>query len=230
MTRAAWQEVVGEVAAACGTAGFDLVHPFNLADIALAELNELASRPGRLGILVGNTRLLWPRFTAAVRANPELARTEHPLDRYASELLSQVATRHSLRVIFAHVTEPVAFPIQRLAEQAGLASLSPSHLAVHARHGPWFGLRAVFIAEVDGPPPTPRPPSPCTGCSAPCVPALERALAVSGSPLAPAAIAAHAREWIAVRDACPVGRASRYGDAQLDYHYAPAARKLTQGS
>jgi hypothetical protein len=230
VTRAAWQEVVRGVAAACETAGFDLVHPFNLADCAVTELNELASRPGRLGILIGNTRRLWPRFMAAVRAEPELARAEHPLDRYVTERLSLVATRHHLRVIFGHVTEPAAFPIQRLAEQTGFASLSPSHLAVHPQHGPWFGLRAVLLGEMEGPPPGPRVAGPCAGCSAPCVPALERALAVSGSPLGSAAIAAHTREWIAVRDACPVGRASRYSDAQLDYHYAPAARKLIQGS
>jgi hypothetical protein len=28
------------------------------------------------------------------------------------------------------------------------------------------------------------------------------------------------RAWVAVRDACPVGRASRYGDEQIRYHYA----------
>jgi len=103
-------------------------------------------------------------------------------------------------------------------------------LAIHPQHGPWFGLRAVLVAAIEGPPSTPRPASPCASCSAPCVPALERALAVSGSPLSSAAITRHAAAWIAVRDACPIGRASRYSDAQLDYHYAPAARKLAQGS
>lgn len=27
------------------------------------------------------------------------------------------------------------------------------------------------------------------------------------------------RRWLAVRDACPVGRAHRYSDAQIAYHY-----------
>jgi cyanocobalamin reductase (cyanide-eliminating) / alkylcobalamin dealkylase len=28
------------------------------------------------------------------------------------------------------------------------------------------------------------------------------------------------RAWLAVRDACPVGREHRYGDDQIAYHYA----------
>jgi methylmalonic aciduria homocystinuria type C protein len=166
----------------------------------------------------------------AVGASEALAHATHPLDTYVSQHLSPLAAA-GVALIFAHVTEPAPFPIQRLAEQVGLAALSPSHLTVHPEHGPWIALRAVVLADVDGPPPAQgRPPSPCASCAAPCVPALERALAVSGRPLDIKTISLHANDWIAVRDACPIGRGSRYGEAQLDYHYSRANRKLSQGS
>lgn len=226
---------MSHVTLASASAGLDIVHPFDLA----AWKPELLGAPppfaaGKLGILIGNTRRLWPVFTAACRDTPGLAALPHPLDHYVTEQLTRVAaecTRRHAQLILAHVTAPRAFPIQRLAELTGLASLSPSHLAIHPVHGPWFALRAVLSFDVDGPgTPPPAPAHPCASCSAPCVPALERALAVSGSPLSSAAIAEHAREWIAVRDACPLGRASRYDDAQLSYHYAPSSFRLVQGS
>jgi hypothetical protein len=240
VTRAAWQQIVDRVESACEAAGLDLVYPFNLAACDFQglcrKLPLQAQSPLRhqaLGILVGNTRRLWPRFVAACQADPSLTAAAHPLDRYVVEQLSSIGLglTPAARVIFAHVTEPAAFPIQRLAEQIGFATLSPSQLAIHPEHGPWFALRAVMLIDVEGPPLRPRAaPSPCSGCSAPCLPALEHAVAVSGSPLDAAAIARQAPAWIAVRDACPIGRGSRYGKAQLAYHYAPAAAKLVQES
>jgi len=237
VTRGSWQEIVRGTRAGCEAAGLDLVHPFDLSGCDWRELSrhlpgEPWPRSSGLGILIGNTRRFWPRFVAACRSDHRLADAPHPLDRYVALRLSDVAAScpAPARLIFGHVTEPAAFPLARLADQVGLASLSPSHLAVHPEHGPWVALRAVLLVDVDGPPLTPRAPSPCAGCAAPCVPALAHAIAVSGEPLDSAAIAAHAREWIAVRDACPIGRASRYDDAQLSYHYAPARSKLFQGS
>jgi len=234
----AWQEIAHRVETGCAAAGLDLVHPFDLAECAWAELSRALpeARPARasgLAFLVGNTRRLWSPFIEACRTDARLAREPNPLDRYVEQQLTAVASALSMpsRLIFAHVTRPAPFPIQRLAEQVGLAWLSPSHLAVHPTHGPWLALRAVLLVDTEGPPRAGgRGVSPCRGCPAPCVPALERALAVSGTPLDAAAIAGHAQDWIAVRDACPVGRASRYGDAQLDYHYRPLPAKLVQGS
>jgi methylmalonic aciduria homocystinuria type C protein len=125
--------------------------------------------------------------------------------------------RHAL--YWAHQTSPRALPIQRLAELVGLASLSPSHLSIHPLYGPWFALRAVAVFDVDGPDePAPALTSPCVQCDKPCLPALERAL--------PLRVEEHAGAWIAVRDACPVGRASRYGEEQLRYHYTKDRKLL----
>jgi methylmalonic aciduria homocystinuria type C protein len=225
---------VSRIAPAAAHAGFDLVHPFGMAAASAAASHFDCARENALGVLIGNTARLWPIFTQACRDDRELAARPAPLDAYVTERLTQIAaeaTPGAAKLAFAHVTTPQPFPIQRVAEQAGLAALAPCHLVIHPVHGPWVALRALMVFDVDGPdgglPPLERP---CQGCRAPCVTALERALTVSGSPLTSAAIAAHARDWIAVRDACPVGRASRYSDAQLSYHYAPSNEKLIQGS
>jgi hypothetical protein len=49
---------------------------------------------------------------------------------------------------------------------------------------------------------------------------------LSGEQPSSAAVAQHAAAWIAVRDVCPVGRASRYGEIQLGYHYAPERSRI----
>lgn len=205
----------------------DLTHPFAVADynghVASDERLLDFGRPRALGLLIGNTRALWPRFSEAHRADPELAAASHPLDQYVvSSLAHAVSALMNRRHLsyFSHVTQPRALPIQRLAELVGFATLSPSHLAIHDLHGPWFALRAVVVVDLEGPREAPPAPHrPCRGCAAPCFAALERARAASGPVLDATSIARHAPDWIAVREVCPVGRASRYGDEQLRYHY-----------
>jgi methylmalonic aciduria homocystinuria type C protein len=237
VTQTPWSELAALFEVECRRSGLDLLHPFAVADynphVAVQQRLDDFGRSRALGLLVGNTRALWPRFDEARATAAELRLAAQPLDQYvvssvtgASSLLSE--RRH--RAYFSHVTEPHALPIQRLAELTGFAALSPSHLAIHALHGPWFALRAVVVVDIEGPGQglsTPR--RPCLGCPAPCVAALERACAVSGPVLDGSSIARHAADWIAVRDACPVGRASRYGDAQLRYHYG-IDRQRPQGS
>ena len=230
MSEPAWQSITTRVAAAATLAGFDLVQAFNLEhyNAAAPEGERLDDhvRPDALGILLGNTRQLWPVFTRAYAADAALQSAAQPLDSYVVTRLTAVlaeATDARVQLVFSHVTTPRAFPIQRLAEHVGLAALSPSHLVIHPVHGPWLALRAVVVVDVAGPTNAPPPlERPCAGCPAPCVPALEHALAVSGTPLSSAAVVAHADAWIAVRDACPIGRGSRYGEAQLAYHYGTA--------
>jgi methylmalonic aciduria homocystinuria type C protein len=234
----AWQSITACLATAAARAGFDIVHPFNVAHYnpaatATERLDDFGRRDA-LGVLFGNTRQLWPAFTRAYAADTALQSAAHPLDTYAvtrlTALLAEV-TNARAQLVFSHVTQPRAFPIQRLAERVGLAGVSPSHLVIHPLHGPWLALRAVAVIDIAGPlEAPPLPESPCVGCSAPCVPALERALAASGTPLSSASIAAHAHAWIAVRDACPVGRGSRYGDTQVAYHYGPAGSRILPDS
>jgi methylmalonic aciduria homocystinuria type C protein len=198
------------------------VRQYNLQAFGNERLFDFG-RSDALGILVGNTRRLWPVFKRALAADQALREDENPLDTYVAATLRELAPRalrRPFQLVFAHATAPKPFPIQRLAEAIDFAALSPCHLTVHAEHGPWLALRAVVLVDVEGPPPS-MPPlvSPCRGCSAPCVPALRRALERTPPPLSEEAIAEHAADWIAIRDACPVGHASRYEDEQLAYHY-----------
>lgn len=238
MSALAWQSITARVASTAAEAGLDIAQPFNVGhyNAGASDLERLddCGRADALGILIGNTRQLWPAFTRAYASDASLLSSPHPLDSYVVTRLTALlaaATQARTRLVFSHVTTPRAFPIQRLAERVGLAAISPSHLAIHLVHGPWLALRAVAVIDILGPEITTAATTrPCQDCSAPCVPALERALAVSPTPLSSAAIAAHSDAWIAVRDACPVGHGSRYGNAQLAYHYAPAPSRIVPES
>jgi methylmalonic aciduria homocystinuria type C protein len=220
-----WQSVTRLFAQECTKAGLDLVHPFGVGHYHAtggAPLPDFG-RSNALGILVGNTRALWPAFTHAFAGDEALAAEPNPLDAYVTAHLERAirlatSARHS--IVLAHSTVPRPFPIQRLAEHAGLAGLAPCHLAIHPEFGLWWALRAAVVVDRDGPAELPQPAArPCDGCSAPCVTALEQALAVTPAPLGRSSIRAHADAWIRVRTICPVAPAARYGDAQLRYHY-----------
>jgi methylmalonic aciduria homocystinuria type C protein len=237
VSTAPWQELVSRFAASCERAGLDLVKSFAAADYNQhakpAERIHDFDSPRSLAVLVGNTRAIWPAFADAYAASSLLATATDPLDLYVSSSIERAATHAGadrFRAHFSHVTSPQPLPIQRLAELVGFAALAPSHLAVHTEHGPWIALRAVVTFDIEGPTNLPQPAqSPCKDCPRPCVPALEQALARTGMSLDSQAVTAHAADWIAVRDACPVGRASRYGEEQLLYHYG-VERRLRQGS
>lgn len=215
-----------QVSAACAARGLDLagalrVGWYNQAVDAAYRLPDLG-RASALAVVVGNTRALWPRLAEALAQDPSLAAAPDPVDRYCEQ-----ATRAALAGIaqpwlvrFAHEQPPRRVAMQRLAHVAGLAYLTPSHLSVHPVHGPWIALRAVAVVDVDGPPgPPPELAAPCD-CAARCGPHLRAALGRARAQ-APGCeqVETDWRAWLAVRDACPVGRAHRYPDDQIRYHY-----------
>ncbi|HEU5077137.1 MAG TPA: hypothetical protein VFU02_23260 [Polyangiaceae bacterium] len=200
--------------------GFDLVQAFDAASYnrsprALGTPFRLPTfgyaRP--LGLVVAHGAALWQVFLEAVRTQEQLRRSAHPLDEYTESVVHdlQRATDSPKAAFFSHRCDPV-IPIQRIADVAGLAGMSPSHLSVHPRVGPWLGLRAVVVfAENYEAEPAPVAERPCEGCSLkPCVRPFERARADAR---------ADWQAWLAVRDSCPVGRRARYGDPQIRYHY-----------
>ncbi len=212
---APWQAAADRLIRALSPAGLDLIHPFDADRFEAARRLIAPERPGALALLVGNTRRLWAPFSQAPRDDP------HPLDRYVERAVRDAAAALDTPALirFAHRTDP-AFPFQRLADAAGFAALSPCHLNIHPQHGPWIALRALLILpDLDAPPPPTAPaPSPCAACHAPCLEPFDRALRAADTPDVPA----HWPLWLAVRDACPVGRDSRYTDAQITYHYTHA--------
>lgn len=189
--------------------GLDLAAP-----LAVEDLDAAAAPWGRartLGIVVGNTRALWPHL---VLDGPD------PVDRYVErvipEAIEAVGPSCAWTVRWAHHV-PVTVAIQRAAAIAGLAYLAPSHLCVHPVYGPWIALRALIVFDLDAPEAAPPIAPPCD-CARGCGDAYAAALA-AGAPTSTAELRARWRLWLAVRDACPVGRAHRYDDAQITYHY-----------
>jgi len=171
-----------------------------------------------VGLLVGNTRVLWSRFLAARRSEAMLAASSDPLEKFCEQVIGTDAAASDATVYYSHRRYGDAFiPFQRVAVAAGLAALAPTHLLVHPTFGPWFALRAMVLSAGDPPPPAPGVALACA-CDGSCTGLFELALAATG----PDAW----RAWVAVRDACPVGRDHRYSDDQIAYHYTKDPRHL----
>ena len=213
--------------ATLAAAGFDLAHPFDPGAAAREPgLGILAG--ARLGVLVGNTRAVWPAFQAA-RRDPAVGDDPDPFDRFTERVIaSGFAT--GTRIYYGHRAYDGAFlPLQRLAALTGLGAVAPSQLVIHPVYGPWFALRAVVVLDgqgtplavsapgwgrgsIDGDPPVPRPIAQPCQCAAACTDAFARAQ--------------HTRDpadWLAVRTACTL-QAFRYGDEQIAYHYGRMRR------
>lgn len=205
-----YQKLAAEVEARCAPAGFDLVHPFRVSwynEVVEAEYRlDDFGREAALGLLIANTRALWPVFTAA--ADPD---ADDPLDRYAERVIGPIVDGLEVRadVRYAAIDEPRRVAMQRLANATGFAYLAPSHLNIHPVYGPWFGMRAAISVDIDGPGGPPPQCAPTCECERGCMPAFRNA--INGGDWT---------AWLAVRDACPAGREHRYGTDQIRYHYS----------
>ncbi len=208
-----WRDGAREISEQLAKTGLDIVWPF--PSRLLGEVAEEEVRPGLLGLLVGNTRALWPRLVEALERDPSLRGQPDPVDRYCEQRIATVleSAGASWQARWAHTLPPDAYPIQALAHAAGLCDIAPCRLAIHERYGPWFALRAAVVIDVAGPSDAPDPPAVCAPCSAPCRRPFAAALAGGAS------LEGDWRRWLAVRDACPVGREHRYREPQLEYHY-----------
>lgn len=198
--------------ATLAAAGFDIVHAFDAAAVAREPGLALLAGDTRLGLLIGNTRALWPAFTAALR-NPSLAADADPLDRYTERVIDAAFAGPAPRIYYAHRRYHGNFlPLQRLAAATGLGALAPNHLVIHPVYGPWFALRAIIVIE--GEPPTRTPiDQPCR-CDATCAARFQRAQQSNDW-----------HDWLAVRDSCSL-RTWRYTDNEIHYHYSMMQRLL----
>lgn len=223
--------ILDAFAAISARAGFDLIAPFSLAWLTEAAVRfpyPAFDRKNAMGVLVGNTRGLWPHFLAALCDDDALRHVAHPLDTYVMRSIrtAAVALPVTTRILWAHDTEPEPVPMQRIAEVVGLAKISPSHLSIHPRFGPWVAWRAVLLLDAPGPEGQAPPVfDPCQPCHRPCVSALERAFEASNTNendvgREPQVIRNAWRAWLEVRAVCPVGAEHRYGESQSEYHYA----------
>lgn len=213
--------MLATVASRSRAGGIDLVWPFLVGDVnaRLEPMARLAGEAADLGLLFASTRFYWLRFAAAVATEPERAREADPVDRHVVETITSALApfRDAVTLRFAHESPPL--PIQRIAEYAGFARLSPGRLSVHPVYGPWIALRGVAVVGVPGPTGPSWPlRDPCPGCRGGCDRVLARATAARERPDS-AALAENWRAWLAVRDACPVGREHRYSEEQIRYGY-----------
>jgi methylmalonic aciduria homocystinuria type C protein len=228
-----WQRLTDEIAARLAPHGIDLVHPFAVgwfnSAVEPAEALAAFGRTGALGVLIGNTRRMWEPFLAACRADPILRASADPIEGYVESRVTPTITDLGVRSLlrWAH-DPPPRLPIQRLAALSGFAQLSPVGLNVHSIYGPWFALRAAVVLDLAGPAgDAPVSPPVCADCAHTCEPLFQRA---SAAQVGEADISRTWPLWLAVRDACPVGRLWRYGDDQIRYHYAKDRSVLERAS
>ena len=226
----AWETTTEKVRSLCQRAGFDLVQPLQVSWYNREVDQEYRlpnyDRGNCLAILVGNTKALWLQFLEALRTSPSLQRHPHPIDTYTRQSVERALAPIPYRWLtrYAH-NHRVA--MQRMAHVAGLAYLSPSHLSIHPEYGPWIALRAVAVIDINGPDNAPQPLQPPCICESNCTPAFRAAIAQADRARpTQESIATHWRQWLAVRDACPIGRIHRYTDAQIRYHYRKDRRQL----
>ena len=246
----AWSARTAALRAALEAQGLDIVAPLNLRwynEVApeTARVAPAADGAGEdaLAVLVGNSRALWPAFTAAHDSDPAIGDAEHPVDTFVARAIQDAIARTSNarggetaldvgtdpRVFDSHDTSPGQLvAIQRAAHVAGVAHLDEKcHLAIHAKHGPWIALRAFLVFDdIEGPDDTnraPPPPNPLETDAA----ARARVDAAFAAALAgyadPRASAERWQRWVAVRDAvfadAPKRHPERYYEDQVRYHY-----------
>ncbi len=207
--------------------GFDLVVPFATGwynshakpDYRLPEFRGGAT----LGVLVACTHAFWKPFVKAYLETPALKADAHPVDTWSEGHIRDAASAAgaAFNCRWPHHRDGQKVAIQTVAEAAGLAKTSPSHLSVHPVHGPWIAFRGVVVLDIDGPAAAggPSPLDTCAGCSAPCMAALEKARSGLTGRMVPDGGLPNWADWVAVRDACPLGHASRYTENQIRYHY-----------
>lgn len=177
-------------------------------------------------ILVGNRgKIFWKALQARGMHGA------HPMDQFVTECIAAWMEGplygHAWRQVFPG---PQAVGLQRLGSLAGWHHPSPFWVGVHQDWGSWFAYRAVVLADTDLPlTPQRESPSPCDSCAdKPCItacPAGALASAQTGAWQLRTCLDYRKQENSACQDrclarnACPVGAAQRYDDAQIRYHY-----------
>ncbi len=228
-----WRQILAQVEGRSRSLGFDLV-----GALPIGAYNRMVDESARiadlgdaknLALVIANTKTLWPAFVQYLRQNPEYLQRPDPLDRYVESSLSamfaELPVRAELR--WAHKPEPAHVSMQTLAQLAGIGYKSDSNLVVHPVYGQWIALRAVAMLPVHGPDEAFEwTDPPCAACRTGCGAALATALAGEGHPAGHATTRESWMSWVAIRDACPLGKAHRYSEEQIRYHYTKDIRLL----
>lgn len=196
------------------------------AEIAPEDLPAGVS--GRTAILIGTVGGEgFSAFAAARRDEPD------PMDRWSKRIFEPIAIRLGARA--AYPSDKPYLPFQRWAMRAEDVHPSPLGLLIHPLHGLWHAYRAALLFDhaIAGVPTRAGQPSPCATCASKSCLSACPVDAFTGSGYDVAACAGHLRAdtdprcrslGCRARDACPVGRASRYGNAQIRFHMRAFAK------
>ncbi len=207
--------------------GFDILQPFSIntynknieEDHKIPQINN----ENNLAILVGNTKNFWPYFIQALKDNPSRINSENPFDDFIVETIEPIKklVPDEIKIRYPHRPEPKHIAFQKLASLINLAYLSPSHLCIHPKFGPWFSLRAVIVLPIIDPNLKTVPTvSACEFCLTRCTPIFNLAVSKSNDVIPNSKeIKSHWKDWLAVRDSCPTGSEYRFSEEQIKYHY-----------
>ena len=179
-------------------------------------------------VLVGNAGpAMWEAFAPHIDAAP------NPLDRWTRRVLEPIARKFGARAAFPF-GEP-HWPFQRWARRAESLHPSPLGVLIHPEYGLWHAWRgALLFDEILALPARQEAASPCDSCvDKPCLTACPVG-AFSRAGYDVDACAGHlsgpAADCLSIgcraRNACPVGGAWRYPEAQLHFHMAAFARAV----
>ena len=203
-------------------AGFDLVQPFEVhwynKNVDKKYHLPTYNRKNTFGILIGNSRYLWPHFRQEISQNTKLKKSSHPLDQYTRQTILKILEEIEIpwSVFWAELHAPFKIAFQKLASISSLADLSPSHLNVHPKYGPWIAFRSAIVFNVPGPHKKSKSINLCKPCPKPCMKPFQKALRSNNW-----------KDWLKVRQACPIGQEFQYSKSQTLYHYTKTRRSLS---
>ena len=221
-----------ELKAAIATVGLNLVGVASASDYdakVAPDLRATALLPGAQSIaVIGNGGgLLWRAFVAELaHDHARLTGEQHPLDAFVRRAVMKadaVLGAEARRWFWAAADAQPHLDFRLLGVLAGLGAPSRLGLLLHARYGPWVGLRAAcFLAKQI--PASARSPSLCAGCEAPCLTACPGGAFPGGQWNVDRCTAFHRESDVcnascAARNACPVGNEHRYPEEAIAYHY-----------
>lgn len=226
----ATQQLLDKLAAALKPSGIDIVHPFyvQLYNNAPSVKHPLPTfgLEKTFSLLLGNTKAIWPPFIEHLVTHPQLLQAENPLDEYVVQAVSKAmlacsSTNIEYHVRFSHETDAKFVNMVEASRVAGLAYYNNGcHLCVHATYGPWFALRAVVSFNMDGNGYAIGRPLPSPVGFVEALLQLEKQQTPNFMHMS--LWPKHWRYFVDLRDAVGayIGRAYRYSDEQLEYHYS----------
>lgn len=167
--------------------------------------------------VLGNTKSFWELFVSHLQNDASWISRDNPFDDFVehqTNLLSGDLDAHSLshEIYFAHKCSPHWVAIQKAAQLSGLAWIAPSHLSVHNTYGPWISFRCILLLkeEVELAAQLIKEPT-CLSCQRHCHPVFLEIEQLQTK--------VDWKEWLKLRDSCPIGKLHRFGKEQIEYHY-----------